>query len=182
MQQNLIRCFQIIIRARQAHLYANYTRENRQLTVDTLAFTQTAWTAFFFKYLSPSLAALPTDQDWTAAQAGWAEVVEKEKDSTWVELQKARDEKWSLSMGVLRTGYAAIKTAIMDLEAKRDGEAEVQRLLEANKDSLYLLLDTQVSDFEFSTNLAHLRLAARLDRHRSSNLPRPRRVLGRIVL
>ena len=100
-----------------------------------------------------------------------------------MEVQKARDEKWSLSMGVLKTGFAAIKTAVSDLEAKRDGGVEVQRLFEANKDSLYLLLDKQVSNFDSSLrSFADFRFAARFDRHGSSSLSRSRRVLGRIIL
>ena len=142
---------QIIIRARQAHLYAQHIEENRQLTPDTLEYTQLAWTTFFFKNLSPSLATPPTEQDWTAVQVGWVEIQEREKDPKWVEVQKARDEKWSLSMGILKIGFEAIKAAEADLSAGRVGEADTLRLFDANKDPLYCLLDQRVSPHQFST-------------------------------
>ena len=141
----LTRSFQIIVRARQAHLYNDYIQKNRTIDLATLGTTQHAWVTYFYKHLSPSLAALPETQNWAAAEVDWLEILEKEKDPNWVEVQKARDEKWSLSMGVLRTGFPALQTALEDLNLGRDGGEETLRMFQANKDPLYLLLDQRVS-------------------------------------
>lgn len=81
---------------------------------------------------------------WEEAKCSWAEIVLKEKDAAWVEVQKTRDEKWSMHVAALKTGLEGIKQASKALVEQRTSSTEAAALIDSNKDAICLFLDKKV--------------------------------------
>jgi len=140
---------QIIMRARQSHLLKNYLSElsssSTPLSSRVLQEVSTAWTAYFFKTLSAALPSPPTgDQTYESAKIGFNEIEKLAKDQTWVEKQKERDEKFTMYLTSIKSGYEGLKVAE---EQEKKGETSLeaaQNLVESNRDAVGLWLDKQV--------------------------------------
>ncbi|KDE05486.1 cysteinyl-tRNA synthetase [Microbotryum lychnidis-dioicae p1A1 Lamole] len=138
----------IILRARQSHLLNQYTSQHTSLTSQLVQDNQTAWTAYFYKALSPALdnptpPSTPTFQD---AQSAWSDIESKLKDPKWVQEQKVRDEKLGMHVTVLQVGLKGLNVAEAELKEGKNGKEEAERLIESTKDVLSLWLDKQFGD------------------------------------
>ncbi|GAA6064320.1 hypothetical protein JCM10212_006007 [Sporobolomyces blumeae] len=141
----------IIVRARQSHLLTNYlsslSSSSTPLSSRVVQEVSTAWTAYFFKTLSP---ALPTssvqaqDQTYESAQKLFVEISSRaSSDPEWLEKQKERDEKFSMYLSSLKVGYEGLQKA---QERERKGETGVEaakEVVESNRDAVGLWLDKQ---------------------------------------
>ncbi|GAA6016231.1 hypothetical protein JCM11491_003776 [Sporobolomyces phaffii] len=138
----------IIVRARQSHLLNNYLGElstsSTPLSSRILQEVSTAWTAYFYKTLLAALPTPPTDsQSYEAAKSGFAKVRELARDQLWVEKQKERDEKFTMYLASITSGYEGLQSAE---ERERNGETGVESakaLIESNRDAVGLWLDKQ---------------------------------------
>jgi cysteinyl-tRNA synthetase len=115
---------------------------------------QSAWTAYFYKTLLAALppSSQPESQTYEGAQAGFNEIEKLSRDdSTWVEKQKERDEKFTMYLTSIKTGYEGLKRA-EEKEAKGEtGLDEAKELVESNRDAVGLWLDKQVRADPLST-------------------------------
>ncbi|GAA5866886.1 hypothetical protein JCM8547_003907 [Rhodosporidiobolus lusitaniae] len=137
----------IIVRARQSHLLTNYISELSSSSSPlprALQEVMAAWTAYFFKTLSSSLAAPPASSDYAAAQIGWVEVQQFAKDPKWVEEQKVKNEKFSMYLTSVQGGYEALIKAQDQEKSGKVGVEEAKELVEANRDAVGLWLDKQL--------------------------------------
>ncbi|GAA6014289.1 hypothetical protein JCM10207_005410 [Rhodosporidiobolus poonsookiae] len=138
----------IIVRARQSHLLNNYLSElagsSAPLSSRLLQEVSTAWTAYFFKTLAPAPSTVSTDNDYGAAQAGWAQVQELAKDARWVDEQKVKNEKFSMYYASVDAGLAGLLKAEQSEKSGRTGIDQAKELVEANRDAVGLWLDKQM--------------------------------------
>lgn len=140
---------QIIVRARQSHLLNKYISELASSAAPfssrVLQEVSTAWTAYFTKTLSASLASPVADSSFESAAAAWRTLQERAaSDPAWFEAEKVKNEKFSMYMSSAQSGYAALVEA-QDKEQKATGSVEdAKALIEANRDAMGLWLDKQV--------------------------------------
>ncbi|GJN92849.1 hypothetical protein Rhopal_005887-T1 [Rhodotorula paludigena] len=138
----------IIVRARQSHLLNKYISELASSAAPfssrVLQEVSTAWTAYFTKTLSASLASPVADSSFESAAAAWRTLQERAaSDPAWFEAEKVKNEKFSMYMSSAQSGYAALVEA-QDKEQKATGSVEdAKALIEANRDAMGLWLDKQ---------------------------------------
>ncbi|GAA5960637.1 hypothetical protein JCM3765_005884 [Sporobolomyces pararoseus] len=139
----------IIMRARQSHLLKNYLSElsssSTPLSSRVLQEVSTAWTAYFFKTLSPALPTPPNTQEQTyeSAKLGFNEIENLSKDQTWLEKQKERDEKFTMYLTSIKNGFEGLRVA-EEKEKKRETSLQAaQELVESNNDAVGVWLDKQ---------------------------------------
>ncbi|GAA5945967.1 hypothetical protein JCM3775_007564 [Rhodotorula graminis] len=133
----------IIVRARQSHLLTKYLSDLSTSSAPSSRVLQevtSAWTAYFLKAFSASLATPPADDSFEAASAGWAEVQARARDAAWVEQEKGKNEKFPMYFAAVGSGFEAVEAA------RKRGEGSLEdakALVEANKDAMGLWLDKQ---------------------------------------
>ncbi|CEQ43182.1 SPOSA6832_05090, partial [Sporobolomyces salmonicolor] len=137
----------IIVRARQSHLLTQYVSElassSAPLSSRVLQEVSTAWTAYFFKTLGAALPSPPTADTYESAKAGWTQIEAAAKDAQWVEVQKLRDEKFTMYLASVRAGHEGLLVAEKAVAAGATSMEEAKALVEANRDAVGLWLDKQ---------------------------------------
>lgn len=82
--------------------------------------------------------------DFHQAQIEWSALLEREKDATWLDKQKAANEKFGMHMSAARMGLQGIQEADKHVNEGKTSQAEALKLIESNKDGLSLWLDKKV--------------------------------------
>lgn len=142
------------MRARQSHLLTKYLTELSTSSAPSSRVLQevtSAWTAYFLKAFSSSLAAPPASDSFEAASSGWAEVQARAQDPKWVEQEKVKNEKFAMYFAAVGSGFDAVEAARKRGEGSLD---DAKALVEANKDALGLWLDKQVRPSSLPLHLA----------------------------
>lgn len=141
------RALQIIVRARHSHLLTSYISTNAtSLSPALVADVQAAWSAYVFKTLAPSLTADSTsDETFAAAKALWSTVQANEQaDAKWAEVQRAREEKWTMYLAAVKGGLDGIESSEAALKAGKTTDEDAKALVESNRDAVGIWLDKQV--------------------------------------
>lgn len=142
---------QIIVRARQQHLFNDYLNETQSLSEAVLDSTKEAWQQYFDKFakdISPSEASAsigssagpsnpPLPFTWESLQS------RIQGDPVWLRTVKENNEKFGMHMETLATGRAAITKAEENLAGGSTGREAAQELLLGTRDVVSVWLDKQ---------------------------------------
>lgn len=137
---------QIIVRARQQHLYSQYRDEQTGLSPQLVSEVQDAWQAYFDKFTKG--LTTPVAVDGVASTSSSAEAFtwdslnsRIQSDAAWLSTNKESNEKFVLHMETLAATRAALATARADLDSGRMGQQNAWTLLDASRDIVSAWLD-----------------------------------------
>ncbi|KAJ8482254.1 hypothetical protein ONZ45_g15017 [Pleurotus djamor] len=133
---------QIILRARQNHLFEKFRSDTKALTPELLSTIQDAWAVYVHEKVSKGLAEsdkIPKGEE----VAKWLQVAQLSQDKQWKQECSKRDEKFDMHISAATLTYNALETARKSLDQGLQGSEPAHRLLNDAKDVISPVLDKQ---------------------------------------